>query len=131
MEARRRKCTSPCSLDEHIQQRLHLANQRSVVQYYRSEDEVAITHFNVEPLMLEGHNQRTSNIPCQRTLAGLEFLVEVEQTLPDPISESKDGVERWPVFVLLRNFRMVLWIERVDMLLVHRGQTAGNQLTWQ
>ena len=54
--------------------------------------------------MLPGHEQNTSDVPGHLELPGGDIAVDLEQALTSPRLEIENGRERWPIFLVLRNF---------------------------
>lgn len=58
--------------------------------------------------MFESHEKYTSHLTCQWATTGLQFYVKIRQAGTDTPLEIEDRRKRWPVLVLLRDFRMRL-----------------------
>lgn len=58
--------------------------------------------------MLPGHEQDTSDFPGHLEFSGGDIAVHFEQALTNPRLEIEDRRERWPTFLILRNFRVRL-----------------------
>lgn len=58
--------------------------------------------------MLIGHNKGACYIAREHSFSGFEIGIEIPQAPPDIVAETHDSFNGGPVFVFLRNLRMIL-----------------------
>jgi hypothetical protein len=62
----------------------------------------------METFMFQSHDKSTSDVTSENKFPRIEVIVKLMEFCSHSVSESNDGLEVGPVFVFLRNFRVIL-----------------------
>lgn len=69
------------------------------MSYSTSDFRQILLYLGVECLVLEGHEENAGDLPREDDRAGLDFVVELEDSLPHFALEPKDVGNRGPILV--------------------------------
>ena len=73
------------------------------------------THLDVPTFVLERHRQHPGDVPVESTSSSSDVVIQPHQACTHAVAECENASKRWPIVVLVRNFRVALSGDRVSV----------------